>query len=286
MSTLDRAAPTIDPLLVPRVQRVIAVFDELPDVVTLRVEPVEGTPSSFLPAQVSMVGAFGIGEAAISISSPTNETRYHEYTIRRAGAITSALIRLRPGDTLWTRGPFGSAWDLDLDGDDLVIAAGGIGIAPLRAAIYSILQYRERYGQAVLVVGGRDAAHLLYHSQFEPWREHGLAVIETIDADEAGWPGHVGLVPEVVTSTVAELGLDVARTSALVCGPDVMMQLTSEGLVALGVDPDRIQLTVERNMQCGNALCGHCQLGPLIVCRDGPVVRYPSVAAALATPEL
>ncbi len=286
MSDVHASQPTIDPLLVPRVHRVIAVVEEMPDVVTLRLEPVDGSPSPFLPAQVGMIGAFGIGEAAISISSPATETRFHEYTIRRAGAITSALVRLRVGDELWVREPFGSPWDLDLDGRDVVIAAGGIGIAPLRSAIYAILRDRERYGQAVLVVGARDAAHLLYEPHYEQWREHGLGVIETIDVAQSDWNGRVGLVPDVVADVVAEVGIETARTSALICGPDVMMRLTSERLIALGVDPERIQLTVERNMQCGNALCGHCQMGPVLVCRDGPVLAYPRVAAALATAEL
>ena len=279
----DRPA---DPMLTPRVERVIEVFDETPGVVTLRVAPVDGAPHAFEPAQVGMVGAFGIGEAAISISSPATEHRFHEYTIRRAGAITSALTRLRPGDELWTRGPFGKPWNLDLPNRDVVIAAGGIGLAPLRAAVYAFLQYRERYGQVALIVGARAAAHLLYHHQYEEWREHGLDVIETIDAAEDGWDGRVGFVPDVVADIVAEHDLDVGRTSALACGPDIMMRLTAERLIAAGVDPHEIQLTVERNMQCGNGLCGHCQMGPLIVCRDGPVVTYPFVAEALAVSEL
>lgn len=283
MSTVapDRTAST-DPLLMPRIHEVVTMIDEIPDVVTIRCVPVEGEPFDFLPAHISMVGAFGIGEAAISISSPSTESRFHEYTIRRAGAITSALVRMQPGDQFWVRGPFGTPWDLDLDGRDVVIAAGGLGLAPLRSAVYAVIKQRERYGKATLVVGARNSAQLLYANEYELWREHGLAVFETIDEPEPGWTGRVGFVPDVVH----ELGLADPWTSALVCGPDVMMGLTAAKLTLANVPPEQIQLTLERNMQCGNGLCGHCQLGPLVVCRDGPVVRWPAVAPSLMVKEL
>lgn len=277
--------PDVDRLLVPQIHDVLAVTEEIPDVVTLRVAPVDGPPRPFLPAQVGMVGAFGIGEAAISISSPATETDHHEYTIRRAGAITGALTRLRPGDQLWVRGPFGTPWDLELDGRDVVVAAGGIGLAPLRAAVHALARRRDRYERVVLVVGARSPDLLLYERQYDDWRRSGLEVVVTVDRGDASWDGRVGFVPDAVVQVLDELGADPARTSALVCGPDVMMRLVADALVARGTSPADVQLTLERNMQCGNGLCGHCQLGPLIVCRDGPVVRYPAVAAALAVPE-
>jgi NAD(P)H-flavin reductase len=272
-------------MMIPRVHEVLAVKDEIPGVVTLRVVPVDGAPSRFRPAQVGMVGAFGVGEAAISISSPVTQTAYHEYTIRSVGQITEALTRMRPGDRCWVRSPFGSTWDLDLDGRDVVIAAGGLGIAPLRSAIYEVIRTRERYGHAVLVVGAKSSAQLLYADEYEPWREHGLAVFATIDAPEPDWTGRVGFVPDALNDVIDELDLDVGRMSALLCGPDVMMTCTVDELVARGVAPIDIQVTLERNMQCGNGLCGHCQLGPIIVCRDGPVVRWPVVADAMSVPE-
>lgn len=279
------AVQAIDRLLVPVVHEVLAVVDEIPGVVTLRVAPVNGAPAPFLPAQVCMVGAFGVGEAALSITSPATEIEFHEYTIRRAGAITSALTSLRPGDQCWVRGPFGSAWDLDVDGRDVVIAAGGIGLAPLRSAVYALLRERERYGHVVLVVGARSSRLLLYGRDHETWREHGLAVLTTIDEPEPGWSGRVGLAHEAVGAAIADLDLDPARITALLCGPDPMMRCTADLLVDRGVDPTQVQLTLERNMQCGNALCGHCQLGPVIVCRDGPVVRYPTVADSMRVEE-
>jgi NAD(P)H-flavin reductase len=272
----------VDPMLLPRVHTVVEMIDEIPDVVTIRAVPTQGAPPAFLPAQVSMVGAFGIGEAAISISSSSAQTEYHDYTIRRAGAITSALTSMRPGDEFWTRGPFGAAWHLDHPDADIVLVAGGIGLAPLRSAVYHVLDHRDVFRSATLVVGARRPEDLLYRAEYEAWRRRGLDVIETIDQATPGWDGATGFVPSVV----AGLELDGDRTAALLCGPDVMMQLTTRTLADRGVPLDRIQLTLERNMQCGTGRCGHCQLGPLLVCRDGPVVRATALGDALAVREL
>lgn len=277
--TVATAPESFDPMITPVVHVVTDVIPEIPDVVTLRMVPTTGDVAPFLPAQVSMVGAFGIGEAAISISSSPSERAYHEYTIRHTGAITSALTHLRRGDRLWTRGPFGRPWDLH-PGGDLVIAAGGIGVAPLRSAILHTVEHRDLFGAVVLVVGARTSHDLLYRREYEAWRDAGIDVIATIDHDEAGWSGAVGFVPTVIGDL--EFGAD---TRALICGPDIMMRRTADALVAAGVDPDRIQVTLERNMQCGTGRCGHCQLGGMLVCRDGPVADYPSVARALSIEE-
>ncbi|MGE0137653.1 MAG: FAD/NAD(P)-binding protein [Ilumatobacteraceae bacterium] len=274
-----------DPLLEPQIHEVLARRDEIPGVVTLRVAPLGEPPRSFLPAQIGMVGAFGIGEAALSISSAITDRTAHEYTIRRAGAITTALTRLQPGEQLWVRGPFGEPWDLALEGRDVVIAAGGLGLAPLRPAIYELLRRRDRLGEVVVVIGARSPELLLYATAYPSWRAGGIRVVATIDRAADGWGGRVGFVPDVVDAVSHELHLEPDRTSALVCGPDVMMQLVAEVLIGRGVAADDVQLTLERNMQCGNGLCGHCQLGPLIVCRDGPVVRYPMVADVLGVEE-
>jgi NAD(P)H-flavin reductase len=267
----------------PRVHAVRSIIHEIRDVITLDVVPVDGAPAPFLPAQVCMLGAFGIGEAAISISSPAAVHDHHEYTIRRAGAITTALFDLRPGNQLAIRGPFGRPWDLDALPGDVVVAAGGIGLAPLRSAVHALLdampQRPDR--RVVLVVGARHSADLLYAGRYDDWRARGLEVVPTIDAAEAGWSGRIGFVPDVV----AALDVDWANAAALVCGPDIMMRLTADRLIDLGVAPGAIQLTLERNMQCATGRCGHCQLGPVLVCRDGPVVTYPEIADALRVRE-
>lgn len=260
----------------PRVHVLRDVVPETPGVVTLHVAPVDGPPARFQPAQFGMVGAFGIGEAAISISSSSSVLDHHEYTIRRAGAITTALHRLRPGDQLCIRGPFGRGWDLDSDGD-VVVAAGGIGLAPLRSAILALAERDVPGRRVVVVVGARRRADLLYRGQYDDWRASGIEVIETIDAPEDGWTGRVGPVTEVVGG----LDVDWANAGALLCGPDVMMWVAGDQLVDLGMPADRVQLTLERNMHCGVGRCGHCQLGPTIICRDGPVMRYSDVADAM-----
>lgn len=272
-----------DSMAEPRVHVVRSIIDEIAEVITLDVAPVEGAPTTFLPAQVSMIGAFGIGEAAISISSSAGVHDHHEYTIRRAGAITTALFELEPGDQLAIRGPFGRPWDLDALPGDVVIAAGGIGLAPLRSGLHALMdtmpQHPDR--RVVLVVGARRSADLLYASQYDGWRARGLEVVTTIDTTEADWQGPVGFVPDVV----AGLDLDWPDAAALLCGPDTMMQLTADGLIDLGVEPHAIQMTLERNMQCATGRCGHCQLGSVLVCRDGPVLTYPEVADALRVRE-
>jgi NAD(P)H-flavin reductase len=285
MTSLDLSTtPTADdPMDEPRVHVVRSVINEIPNVVTLDVVPVDGAPTPFLPAQVSMLGAFGIGEAAISISSPAAVHDHHEYTIRRAGAITTALCELEPGDQLPIRGPFGRPWNFDALHGDVIIAAGGIGLAPLRSAVYALLDHATQgpNRRVVLVVGARRHADLLYAGQYGDWRARGLDVVPTIDEADAGWSGRVGLVPDVV----ADLDVDWPSAAALLCGPDVMMQIVADRLLELGVAPGAIQLTLERNMQCATGRCGHCQLGPVIVCRDGPVLTYPEITDALHVTE-
>jgi len=276
------AGVVADPLLVPRVHHIIEVVPEIDDVVTLRVVPLDGAPAHFLPAQIGMVGAFGVGEAAISISSAPSITSHHDYTIRRAGAITGALTSMGVGDQLWVRGPFGQPWNLALDGRDVLVIAGGIGLAPLRSALETIVAERSRYRDVTLVVGARSTGDLLFSADYGRWESHGVEVVLTVDHAESGWSGRVGFVPAVVE----RLELDPSNTDALVCGPDIMMRLAADSLVRRDVAPERVQLTLERNMQCGNGLCGHCQLGGLLVCRDGPVVPYSAVAAWLDVEEL
>lgn len=284
MTVVD-APTTIDPLLVPQIHQVLETRQEIPGVVTLRVAPIGEPPRRFLPAQIGMVGAFGVGEAAISISSAITDHDAHEYTIRRAGAITTALTRLQSGDQLWVRGPFGVPWDLDLDGRDVVVAAGGLGVAPLRSAIYELLRRRDDFGEVIAVIGARSPELLLFADEYPSWRNGGIRVVTTIDRAADGWGGRVGFVPDALAAVIDELGLDLRGASGLACGPDQMMVCVADLLVERGVAADQVQLTLERNMQCGNGLCGHCQLGSLIVCRDGPVVRYQDVADSLMVPE-
>ena len=265
---------TVDPLLVPVPHRLLDVVDELDDVRTLHVAPFDGPPPPFEPAQCGMIGLPGLGEVPISISSDPDQRDFHAYTIRRVGPITAALLALHPGDPLIVRGPFGNAWPTaSAEGGDVLVVGGGIGLAPLRSLILRLGAHRERFGRVELVVGARTADRQLFAGEHDRWRSLGIGVHATVDIGGAGWDGPVGLV----TDLIDPLDLRWTATTAFVCGPDEMMHAVADQLVGFRVPAGRIQLTLERNMKCGNALCGHCQLGPMVVCRDGPVVSYATI---------
>jgi NAD(P)H-flavin reductase len=188
------------------------------------------------------------------------------------------------GAVLGVRGPFGNAWPVDeASGADVVVVAGGIGLAPLRGALHEILRRRGEYGDVTLLYGSRTPADLLYRSELQRLRgRFDLHVDVTVDAAEAGWHGKVGVVPKLIGGAQ----FDPAATVALVCGPEIMMHFAAGALLERGVAADRIYLSMERNMQCGLGHCGHCQLGPTLICRDGPVYRYEELAPLMAVREL
>lgn len=266
--------------MTPVPYRVAARREQTRDTVTLTLEPVRAPIAEPSPGQFTMVYAWGIGEVPISVSGVVPVI---EQTVRAVGAVTRALCAARPGTPLGLRGPFGTAWGLeDARGRDLVLAAGGIGLAPLRPAVLAALAERDRYGRIVLLVGARTPADVLYAAELEDWRARGVHVEVTVDHAEAGWTGHVGLI----TSLVDLVDTDPARTAALVCGPEIMMRLTARALVDRGVPVGHVRISLERNMRCGVGRCGHCQLGPRLLCRDGPVVPYEPALRLMAVKEL
>ncbi len=265
----------LSPLLIPRPFVVAAKALVSPETWTLDLVPVEGALPDFLPAQCSMLGAFGVGEAAISISSPMSVRTHHEYTIRNAGPITAALVGTPVGGVVTVRGPFGEPWPLDdVATSSLLVMAGGLGLAPLRAAIAAGVE--RHFDRLVVLLGARNPEEILYRKDLEWWRNAGAEVHVILDSASDGWHGPTGLVTDLAGGPTG-VQMDWKDTTAFVCGPDVMMHFTAKRLAELGMPSSRIWLTLERNMQCGNALCGHCQLGPVIVCRDGPVVKYERI---------
>jgi anaerobic sulfite reductase subunit B len=199
------------------------------------------------------------------------------------GAVTRALHAAQPGSLIGVRGPFGTSWDVaSAAGRDIVIVAGGIGLAPLRPVVLSALADRSRYGRIVLLAGARTPGDLLYADELERWGRDGVEVAVTVDRADSGWSGEVG----VVTTLIEPAGLVPDNSVAFVCGPDVMMRFTADALAARGIPVSRIRVSLERNMRCGVGWCGHCQFGPLLVCRDGPVVSYDRVAALMRVREL
>lgn len=270
--------------MIPRIYRVVDKVWNLENTATLSVVPTTGQLPRFEPAQASMLGAWGVGEAAISISSSAEITTHHEYTIRRAGPISGALVDTPIGATVMIRGPFGTPWPFStLDSTELLIVAGGLGLAPLRAAIERALQ-TPTLERLTIVYGVRNPDELLFERDLERWQRSGAEVIVTVDEGPDDWLGSVGLVTEILdTGRCAGLG---PTTAAFVCGPDMMMQATTDSLLRLGLSSKRIWLSLERNMQCGIGFCGHCQLGPVLLCRDGPVVDADTLGAFHRIPEL
>jgi len=267
--------------------RLVARHEETADVVTLRVQPVMGELPDFRPAQFSMIGVMGVGEVPISISSSCDDLTAHGYTLRRAGAVTDALWNRRIGDVVTVRGPFGRPWNLErAHGHHAVFVAGGIGIAPLRAAIDELASGTPVAPRrlSVLVGAATPGDHL-----FGPWLNdlagRGVELLRAVDRADDSWPHSIGFVTDLIAPVVAEWtgSVDVA---AYVCGPDAMMAATIETLGRCRVASDDIEVTLERNMQCANGWCGHCQLGPLLVCRDGPVATAGELGDLLERSEL
>jgi len=271
-----------DPL-VPQIYLVDRVSRELPDTVTLDLSPLSGTRPQFKPGQFNMLYAFGIGEVAISMSGDGAHTSF-VHTIREVGAVSSALARLTPGETVGLRGPFGNGWPVnDADGSDIVIVAGGLGLAPLRPAIYQILADRGRYGRVVILFGTRNPTEMLYRHELEQWRQRLDVDIEvTVDHADRDWHGSVGVVPKLIPRAA----FDPEKAVALVCGPEVMMRFSVNALLDAGIRPQSIYVSMERNMKCAVGLCGHCQFGPTFVCKDGPVTRYDRIATIFAMREI
>jgi anaerobic sulfite reductase subunit B len=267
--------------MTPRPFRVVSRHRETRDTWTLELEPVAGQPLESLPGQFTMLYAFGIGEAPISISGRSGSRLVH--TVRAVGAVSEAICAARPGVVLGVRGPFGNAWPLaEIAGDDLVIVAGGIGLAPLRGAVYDALDRRAQFQEVAVLYGTRTPTDLLFVRELDRWRRAGLQVEVTVDSAGPDWSGKVGVVGKLVASA----RFDPACATCLLCGPEVMMRYTALALLDRGVPAERIFVSMERNMRCALGHCGHCQLGPTMICRDGPVYPYQVAEQLIAVREL
>ncbi len=262
--------------MIPNWYRIRRRIRETPDTFSLELEALQANnEKDFAPGQFNMIYMPATGEVPISISGDPRNPGVLVHTIRSYGTVTSKMAALGKGDILGLRGPFGTCWPLaDLKGRDIVLCAGGIGIAPLRPVLYAILNQREAFGKVTLLYGERTPADLIYRPQMERWRgRFDLEILVTVDSARQGWRGNVG----VVTTLMRHLQIEPAQTCALLCGPQIMMRYAIEALTARGLDEGRIFVSMERNMQCGLGLCGHCQAGPLFICRQGPVFSYTNV---------
>ncbi|NUN48274.1 MAG: FAD/NAD(P)-binding protein [Candidatus Brocadiae bacterium] len=256
-------------VLAPEFLRVTGRRKELADTWTLELEPRAEFP--FRPGQFNMVYVFGFGEVAISISGDPAAPGKLVHTVRAVGKLTTALCASKAGAQLGIRGPFGTSWPVDeAAGGDVVLVAGGLGLAPLRPAVYRILAEREKFGRVTLLYGARSPETVLYRAELRRWARAGIDVRVTVDAADARWRGNVG----VVTRLIDQAAVTAGATAAFVCGPEIMMRFAVSSLTQRGIPTDRISVSMERNMKCAVGFCGHCQYGPEFICRDGPVFPF------------
>jgi NAD(P)H-flavin reductase len=278
---MSQQAERDNPML-PTAYRVVEKRRELADTWTLEIEPAGGEGvGAFEPGQFSMLYAFGAGEVPISISEIGDGPLVH--TVRAVGATTEAICELEAGDSLGVRGPFGTAWPVAAaEGGDVVVVTGGIGLAPLRPAIEQLAANRDRYGSVSLLYGARSPEEMLYSEVLDRWREAGIVVETTVDSAPSSWTGRVGLVTKLIPGAEFE----GERTTALVCGPEVMMRFVSGALRDRGVRPEAIHVSLERNMKCAVGHCGHCQLAHKFICKDGPVFSLDRIETLLGIRQL
>jgi NAD(P)H-flavin reductase len=245
---------------------------ESADTRTLELVPANGAKlPAWRPGQFMMMYAFGQGEIPVSISGNPAQQDHLIHTVRAVGHISRAIVSAKIGSVVGLRGPFGSAWPAEyFEGYDMLLVAGGIGLAPLRPVIYTIMASRSRYRGVFLLIGTRTPDILLYPREINGWRKRGIDVKLTVDASEPGWPGSVG----PVTTLIPHTEFDPSQTAAFIVGPEIMMRFTVQTLAQRGVPLDRLFVSMERNMKCAAGFCGHCQLGPAFICKDGPVFPY------------
>lgn len=282
---LETPAAGRRPAMEPVPGRVLSVLKETHDTFTLNIEPPPGDPvSAFQPGQFSMLYVHGVGELPISISGDPARREFLTYTIRSVGQVTYQLVTRQPGEQVGLRGPFGTSWPLtEARGKSVLIVAGGIGLAPLRPAIYHVLRHRGDYNRLVILYGGRSPRDLLYRKEFAAW---GLLpdtqALATVDYGGVSWRGHVG----VVTTIFRHVRMQPDETVAMLCGPEIMMRYAGRELESRGIPPSRIYTSMERNMKCAVGFCGHCQMGPYFVCKDGPVFPFTKIKPYLDQYEL
>lgn len=251
---------------------------ETADTVTLDLAPATAPVRAFRPGQYAMLYALGVGEIPVSVSGIVDDVLSH--TVRAVGKVSEALCRAEPGTWVGVRGPYGTAWQAPPAGSDVLVVSGGIGLAPLRPLIEEVLARVPELGAVSVLTGYREPGEQLFLSDVPVWRTR-AEVRVTVDRAEPGWRGATGLVTTLLDSA----GYRPDRCSAYLCGPEPMMRATAEELLRRGVAAGRIRLSLERNMRCATGWCGHCQLGPAMVCRDGPVFGWDHAEALLSLPE-
>lgn len=267
--------------------RISGVIREIPGVCTLDLQfenSMLASTWSFRPGQFTMLYVPCVGEAAISISGDPGISNVITQTIRDAGNVTRSITGLGEGAVIGLRGPFGSCWPIEkCRGKDVILVAGGIGLAPLRPVILHLLRHRDPDQELTLIVGAREPSLLLYPDQYDIWRSRGLNVIQTVDRGNDAWTGGVG----VVTTVLDRIWLrNATETIVMTCGPEVMMTYAIKMALDRGIPSESVFLSMERNMNCAVALCGHCQFGPHFLCREGPVFSHQQLRPLMRIDDL
>jgi NAD(P)H-flavin reductase len=272
-----------DPM-VPALARVEQRFDNAPDTITLELVLTDNQWQGFTPGQFTMLSAFGVGEVPISISGDPDDNSKIVHTIRAVGAVSRALCSLQPGDIVGLRGPYGKGWPIEqAHKRDVLVIAGGLGLAPVRPVLYHLMKNRQDFGTVALLYGTRSSDDILFPDELQQWGGRlDMDVLVTVDHGDDNWRGHVGLVTRLIPK--ADFMID--NCLAMICGPEVMMRFSARALIDMGVPGRDVYLSLERNMKCGIGLCGHCQIGPAFVCKDGPVMPYDELRPLLAIKEL
>lgn len=269
----------------PRPFRIMDLIWDTSDTFTISLEPEDDVPLEFLPGQFTMLYAPGIGEAPISIAGDPARPEQLVHTIRVVGGVTTYLSQLKAGHVVGVRGPYGNGWPtVDAKGRDVIVIAGGIGLAPLRPVVYELLADRQGGVRGIsLLYGARTPEDLLYLDELQEWRGRlDMDVDVTVDRGDHSWRGDVG----VVTDLIRWARFDPDNVLAMVCGPEVMMRFVAYELAKRDVAAESIFLSMERNMKCGIGLCGRCQVGQLFVCTQGPVGSFARLGPILSTREL
>jgi NAD(P)H-flavin reductase len=277
MITQTQQTTSTNHLLEPHWAEVVKITAEIEGVATYWLkftDPEIRAAYTFQPGQFNMIYVPGFGEAAISISSDAEERDAVGHTIRFVGNVTRAVSRLTVGDVVGLRGPFGTSWPIhEMAGKDVFIACGGIGLPPLRPVLYHIMKNRSDYGKVTLLYGARVPTDLMYTNEYESWKNAGIDVETTVDRGDADWLGRVGVVP----MWFYQFRINAHNTTVLTCGPEIMIRFVIYEALARRVSLENIYVSLERNMKCGQGSCGHCQLGPYFICKDGPVFRFDAL---------
>ena len=264
-------------LLEPTWAEITAITPEVDGIATywLKFEdPTVAKAFTFRPGQFNMLYVPGFGEAAISISSDPAKRDTIGHSIRFVGNITRAVSRLKVGDVVGLRGPFGSSWPVDeIQGKDVFIATGGVGLPPLRPVLYHIASNRQKYGKVTLLYGARTVDQLMYTEEYDVWRKADIDVQLSVDRGDQNWTGRVGVVPMWFYG----FRIDARNTAVLTCGPEIMIRFVIFEALARRISPASMFVSLERNMKCGQGSCGRCQIGPYFVCKDGPVFRFDAL---------